>query len=65
MVQAPTRFTIVPDDHHVPYAGTAEDVGGVTFGWVVQEFEGEYSINIEPGNFIAYYEPWDGLGYDT
>jgi hypothetical protein len=25
MVQAPTRFTIVPDDHNVPYAGTAGD----------------------------------------
>ena len=143
--QAPARFTIVPDDYHVPYAGTAEDgrkfflsdelfdpgsayVGlflwnadgtfdevrvdkvarpaglppgqaghasadeivasrlaelgkyvlepidvepfaaeleGVTFGWVVTQFDGEYSINIEPGNFIAYYAPWDGLGYDT
>lgn len=143
--QAPARFRIVPDDYHVPYAGTAEDgrkfflsdelfdpgsayvglflwkadgtfdevrvdkvarpawlppgqagtagadelvasrlaelgkyvlepievepftkeVEGVTFGWVVSQFEGDYSINIEPGNFIAYYEPWDGLGYDT
>ncbi|MBM7515714.1 hypothetical protein [Nocardioides nitrophenolicus] len=148
---APTRFTIVPDDYHVPYAGTAEDgrrfflsdelfavdakspdgtafvglflwdadggfaeirvdpvpraegvppgqalsagadelieqrlaelgdyrlepitvepflqtVDGVTFGWAVTEFEGEYSINIEPGDFIAYYEPWDGVDYDT
>ncbi|HEY3558169.1 MAG TPA: hypothetical protein VGL05_11930 [Kribbella sp.] len=25
MEQAPERFTIVPDDYHVPYAGTAED----------------------------------------
>jgi hypothetical protein len=145
MDQAPARFTIVPDDYHVPYAGTAEDgrkfflsdelfdarsayVGlflwkadgtfdevrvtkvvrpaglppgqagtanadglvasrlaelgkyvlepievepfteeleGVTFGWVVNQFEGEYSINIEPGDFIAYYKPWDGLAYDT
>ncbi|MFI7060213.1 hypothetical protein ACIBL3_04455 [Kribbella sp. NPDC050124] len=145
MDEAPARFTIVPDDYHVPYAGTAEDgrkfflsdelfdqgsgyvglylwkadgtfdevrvdkvaraeglppgqaasagadevvaarlaelgkyvlepievepftkvVDGVTFGWVVDQFEGEYSINIEPGDFIAYYEPWDGLGYDT
>jgi hypothetical protein len=145
MDQPPARFTIVPDDDHVPYAWTAEDgrkfflsdelfdpgsayvglflwkadgtfdevrvdkvaraaglppgqagsagadelvaarlaelgeyvlepievepftaeVGGVTFGWVVTQFEGEYSINIEPGDFIAYYEPWDGLGYDT
>jgi hypothetical protein len=143
--QAPARFTIVPDDYHVPYAGTAEDgrkfflsdelfdprsayvglflwkadgtfeqvrvdkvarpaglppgqagpagadelvaarlaelgkyvlepievepfteeVEGVTVGWVVDQFDGEYSINIEPGNFIAYYEPWDGLEYDT
>lgn len=42
-----------------------QKVEGVTFGWVVDKFEGEYSINIEPGNFIAYYEPWDGLTYDT
>jgi hypothetical protein len=33
---------------------------GVTFGWAVTQFEGTCSINIEPGNFIAYYEPWDG-----
>ena len=145
--QAPERFTIVPDDYHVPYAGTAEDgrrfflseelfslegqayvglflwnadgtfdevrvdeatrprglppgqagpagadalvkarlaelgdyvlepikvepftekVDGVTFGWKVGQYDdGSYYINIEPGNFIAYYEPWDGLGYDT
>jgi hypothetical protein len=145
--QAPERFTIVPDDYHVPYAGTAEDgrkfflsqelfsiegtgyiglflwnpngtfdevrveevsrpggvppgqaapagakalvkarlaelgdyvlepievepftrkVDGVTFGWKVGQYEdGTYYINIEPGNFIAYYEPWDGLQYDT
>lgn len=145
--QAPERFTIVPDDYHVPYAGTAEDgrkfflsdelfqpggsayvglflwradgtfdevlveevsrpeglppgqagragakalvnarlaelgdyvlepievapftekVKGVTFGWKVGRHEdSSYYINIEPGNFIAYYAPWDGLGYDT
>ncbi|WP_327637437.1 hypothetical protein OHB24_03320 [Kribbella sp. NBC_00482] len=143
--RVPERFRIVPDDYHVPYAGTAEDgrkfflsdelfgsgaayVGlflwkadgtfdevkvdevrrpegvppgqaasagadqlvatrlgelgkyvlepidvapfsvvrnGVTFGWVGGEFEGTYSIHIEPGDFIAYYEPWDGLEYDT
>ena len=38
----------------------------MTFGWKVGQYEdGSYYINIEPGNFIAYYEPWDGLGYDT
>lgn len=142
----PERFTIVPDDYHVPYAGTAEDgrkfflseelfdgdsayvgmflwnadgtfdeirvdavdrpgglppgqagrsgqedlvdarlaelgeyvlepievepftedVDGVTFGWNLDQYEdGTYFINIVPGDFIAYYEPWDGLGYDT
>jgi hypothetical protein len=40
-------------------------VDGVTFGWKVNKFEGTFSINIEPGDFIAYYEPWDGLEYDT
>jgi hypothetical protein len=132
----PERFTIVPDDYHVPYAGTAEDgrrfflseelgipsesgatyvglflwtsdgtfdevradevvdgaeelldarlaelgdytleaievepfttkVEGVTFGWVATEYDGRYALHIEPGDFIAYYAPWDGLEYDT
>jgi hypothetical protein len=146
MDQAPTRFTIRPDDHHVPYAGTAEDgrrfflseelfsdttawvglflwkadgsfdevrvsvgrrptglppgqaapadpgglvqarlaelgkyvlepitvepfteqVDGTEFGWTVGRYDdGEYFINIEPGNFICYYAPWNGDGYDT
>jgi hypothetical protein len=144
--QAPERFTIVPDDYHVPYAGTAADgrrfflsselfkgdsayvalflwnadgtfdelrvdaaarpddlpigqagsvgaeslvdarlaelgdyvlepievepftreVDGVRFGWHVGQYDdGEYFINIVPGDFIAYYAPWDGLEYDT
>ena len=144
VVRAPERFTIRPDDYHVPYAGTAGDgrkfflseelfaeasyvglflwkadgtfdevrvdevprpkylppgqagragaqalvderldelgdyvlepirvepfttrVDGVIFGWKVVRFEDVYSINIEPGDFIAYYEPWDGFEYDT
>lgn len=149
---APDRITIVPDDYHVPFAGTAEDgrlfflseelfdaghagqddarqfvgvffwkadgefdevrmdvvdrvegappgqavpagadelvasrlaelgeyelepievapfsteIDGVVFGFIAQEFEGMWSVHVEPGNFIAYYEPWDGLEYDT
>jgi hypothetical protein len=143
---APTRFTIRPDDYHVPYAGTAQDghkffvsdelftydgrawvglflwkpdgtfdevqvspigrpagvppgqaapgngdsvlkqllarlgnyvlepitvqpftktVHGVEFGWKVNHDGGMYTINIEPGDFICYYEPWDGYEYDT
>jgi hypothetical protein len=149
VTQAPERFTIVPDDYHVPYAGTAGDgrkfflsdelfasdgdgsayvglflwnadgtyddvkvdiatrpaglpdgqagsaaaqdlvdarleelgdyvlepievepftatVNGVTFGWKVGQYDdGTYYINISPGDFISYYEPFDGLEYDT
>lgn len=153
MPPAPERFTIIPDDYHVPYAGTAEDgrrfflsdelfsltvdgrgagsshvglflwhadgsfdrvhvetvererrglppgqaapagradlvaaqlarlgdyvlepitvapftteVDGVTFGWLYDEYDGEGTLTIEPGDFIAYYEPWDGEEYDT
>lgn len=39
--------------------------GGTHFGWAVTEAEGRYSITVEPGDFIAYYAPWDGLEYDT
>ncbi|MQW74510.1 hypothetical protein GHK92_01335 [Nocardioides sp. dk4132] len=133
----PTRFTLVPDDYHVPWAGTAADgrrfflsdelfvpgrsayvglflwdssgvfeeirvdevgpdddaerlvasrlaelgghvlepvevepftreIDGVTFGWPVDRYDdGTWFIRIEPGDFIAYYAPWDGLEYDT
>jgi hypothetical protein len=144
--EAPERFTIVPDDYHIPYAGTAQDgrkfflseeffgrggayvglflwsadgtfdevrvdrvarpvglppgqagpagakalvdarlsdlgdyrlgpievepftekIDGVTIGWHIGQYDnGEYYINIEPGDFIVYYEPWDGIEYDT
>jgi len=146
MDEAPNRFTIRPDDYHVPYAGTAEDgrrfflseelfsddtgwvglflwkadgtfdevqvtasgratglppgqaghaasggliqarlaelgeyvlepitvepftqeVDGTEFGWKVDRYDdGIYYINIEPGDFICYYAPWDGYEYDT
>ena len=51
--------------YYLPRLAAGLSFEGVTFGWVVRQFDGEYSINIEPGDFIAYYEPWDGLGYDT
>lgn len=149
MPRPPERFTLVPDDYHVPWAGTAQDgrrfflseelfvwgspgvayvglflwhadgrfdevrvdrvprpeglppgqavpagaehlvaarlaelgdhvlepvevepflteVDGVEFGWRLREGDdGTYVLNVEPGDFIAYYEPWDGLEYDT
>lgn len=146
MEGAPTRFTIRPDDYHVPYAGTTRDgrkfflseelfsgttswvglflwkadgsfdevrvsavgrpkglppgqagpadsgglvqarlaelgkyvlepitvepftkqVDGTEFGWKVGRYDdGTYFINVEPGDFICYYAPWDGYEYDT
>jgi hypothetical protein len=43
----------------------SQRVDGVTFGWKVGRYGGTYSITIEPGDFIAYYAPWDGRDYDT
>jgi hypothetical protein len=38
---------------------------GVRFGFIEVEIDGEPQVHIEPGNFIAYYAPWDGEEYDT
>lgn len=146
MEPRPERFTIVPDDYHVPYAGTAEDgrkfflsrelfdsehsyvalflwhpdgtfdrveadpverprgvppgmaakagpealvedklaslgtytlepiavepflveKNGTKFGWKFGNYDdGTAYLNIEPGDFICYYAPWDGYEYDT
>lgn len=143
---APARFTIRPDDYHIPYAGTAADgrrfflsselftmdsgyvglfrwtadgsfdevridpvgrsadvppgqaapgdgadelvqarlaelapyvlepitvapflttIDGVDVGWRFRASDDWASLNIEPGDFICYYEPWDGEEYDT
>ena len=44
----------------------AVDIGEVTFGFVPVDIgEDEVSVNVQPGDFIAYYEPWDGEDYDT
>lgn len=40
-------------------------VDGVKFGWAITKFDSLYSIDVVPGNFIAYYEPWTGHDYDT
>ncbi len=55
-------FTLEP----IEVAPFALDTDGVTFGFVPEEIdEDTISIQIQPGNFIAYYEPWDGEDYDT
>lgn len=43
-----------------------ETVDGVEFGWRPGHYDdGTAYLNIEPGNFICYHAPWDGLEYDT
>lgn len=49
----------------ITVAPFTQKIDGVTFGWKVNEYDGILSLNVEPGDFIAYYEPWDGLEYDT
>jgi hypothetical protein len=50
----------------IDVAPFAVGVDGITFGFVPEEIdEDEVSIQIQPGNFIAYYEPWDGEECDT
>ena len=49
-----------------PRRTAATRIDGVAFGWKVGWYDnGTAYLTIEPGNFIAYYAPWDGLDYDT
>lgn len=41
---------------------------GTTFGLVVREpevEEGEWAVEVQPGNYMAFFEPWDSGDYDT
>jgi hypothetical protein len=41
---------------------------GITFGLIPNEPEDEddeLSISLEPGDYMAFYEPWDSGDYDT
>jgi len=41
---------------------------GVTFGFVVHppdEHGDGWQVTVEPGDYMAFYEPWDGGVYDT
>jgi hypothetical protein len=55
---------------YVPEPITVEpftkQVDGTVFGWNVGRYDdGTYFINVQPGDFICYYAPWDGVDYDT
>jgi hypothetical protein len=41
---------------------------GTTFGLVLREPEDEdevWAVEVQPGNYMAFFEPWDGGDYDT
>jgi hypothetical protein len=40
---------------------------GIAFGLIAEEMEpdGEYTVTLEPGNYMAFFEPWDSGDYDT
>lgn len=41
---------------------------GTTFGLVVREPEEEgdvWAVEMQPGNYMAFFEPWDSGDYDT
>ena len=41
---------------------------GTTFGLVVREPEDEddvWAVEMQPGNYMAFFEPWDSGDYDT
>ncbi|HVX85799.1 MAG TPA: hypothetical protein VH253_13540 [Phycisphaerae bacterium] len=41
---------------------------GTEFGLIVREPEGEvdvWAVEMQPGNYMAFFEPWDSGEYDT
>lgn len=54
-------YTLEP----ITVAPFVERIDGVPFGFRASELGGSWSVNVEPGDFIAYYAPWDGYEYDT
>jgi hypothetical protein len=38
---------------------------GTTFGFIAEEWDGRWTVSVEPGNYMVFYEPWDTGLYDT
>ncbi|MCU1676163.1 MAG: hypothetical protein JWM93_921 [Frankiales bacterium] len=41
---------------------------GTTFGLVLREPKDEdevWAVEVQPGNYMAFFEPWDGGDYDA
>ncbi len=52
----------------IEVAPFAVDRFGTTFGLVLRAPEEEddpYAVEVQPGNYMAFFEPWDSGNYDT
>jgi hypothetical protein len=52
----------------IEVAPFAIDRFGTTFGLVLREPEDEedvWAVEVQPGNYMAFFEPWDSGDYDT
>jgi len=38
---------------------------GTTFGFIAEGWDGRWTVSVEPGNSMVFYEPWDTGLYDT
>lgn len=38
---------------------------GTSFGFMPQEFSGHITVNLMPGDYMAFSDPWDSGEYDT
>jgi hypothetical protein len=49
----------------ISVAPFSEDAFGTSFGFIPQAYEGMVSVNLMPGDSMAFFEPWDSGEYDT
>ena len=49
----------------ISVAPFSEDAFGTNFGFIPQAYDGMVSVNLMPGDSMAFFEPWDSGEYDT
>lgn len=49
----------------ISVAPFSEDAFGTSFGLIPQAYDGMVSVNLMPGDSMAFFEPWDSGEYDT
>ena len=49
----------------ISVAPFSDDAFGTKFGFIPRAYEGTVSVNLMPGDSMAFYEPWDSGEYDT